>query len=705
MKNNHIHLKRLAAISLVVVMCLSALPMLAPSAAAASEPGNKGGYVVITFDDGMKSVYDYALPIMSAAGIPGTAFVITDLIGSTHEVSPGNPRPCMSSAELLDLQSRGWEIGSHSATHADFTSITIEQARDEFSRSKSTLEGLGISVDSFAYPYGSFNSNTVETGTEYYKRQRSTYDSITSALYMRDYSPGIPLVGTMQPTSNEAAYAAIDRAIETDSVTVLLYHGLMPDGNLATTGYSNLHDIVNYIATKQQSHGLQAITFRDLPSRAIDTYVWDGEGQNALASNPDNWYRISQEGTITNNAPLQPDAHYVFNKTNKAATWDLDASTNTVHSVTVAPGYNNTITLMAEMGISTGGFTWADARKAASLDGNNRGITSAGDVVVMQDSDGRLSLNTIHLTMSGEDAVLWCYPLTLFKSINVTEGSTIRVENAVVGIDAGSGLRIGVDAEVEIGKGYLQFRNYGDSEYQNSGRITSSGGEFIITHNVINRALPPLGMVDAPVEIRQHPTDTVDRVVWLESDIVLTNTLTVYSRASSELTLSLNDHAVHASSIVTRNGAAIMGGNGTIVTTIWDTSDGQWDAQQSTVVLHDRGSAVLAPGQSFHRLQVASDDGRTASWNMTTAGVVSPTVTGLRSGNYLWYLDGVEQGEVKAGKDGTIALSYVSTGLHTLEVKPTQMTEAMDGLAAAVGIIAVLAVLGGLFTMLGRLKF
>lgn len=35
MKNNHTHLKRLAAISLVVVMCLSALPMLAPSASAA----------------------------------------------------------------------------------------------------------------------------------------------------------------------------------------------------------------------------------------------------------------------------------------------------------------------------------------------------------------------------------------------------------------------------------------------------------------------------------------------------------------------------------------------------------------------------------------------------------------------------------------------------------------------------------------------
>jgi photosystem II stability/assembly factor-like uncharacterized protein len=39
MKNDHTHLTRLAAISLVVVMCLSALPMLAPPAAAASDGG------------------------------------------------------------------------------------------------------------------------------------------------------------------------------------------------------------------------------------------------------------------------------------------------------------------------------------------------------------------------------------------------------------------------------------------------------------------------------------------------------------------------------------------------------------------------------------------------------------------------------------------------------------------------------------------
>jgi hypothetical protein len=154
---------------------------------------------------------------------------------------------------------------------------------------------------------------------------------------------------------------------------------------------------------------------------------------------------------------------------------------------------------------------------------------------------------------------------------------------------------------------------------------------------------------------------------------------------------------------------AMLGGEGVIRTAAWDSSAGSWTPEDSTVVLSDGGTVKLAPGQSFNRLEIASDDGRSASWNMTATGAQAPIVTGLKSGSYLWYLDGVEQGEIEADKDGTIALSYVSTGLHTLEVKPTSMTEAMDGLTAAVGIVVVLAVLGGVLGMLGtafgRLKF
>ena len=101
-------------------------------------------------------------------------------------------------------------------------------------------------------------------------------------------------------------------------------------------------------------------------------------------------------------------------------------------------------------------------------------------------------------------------------------------------------------------------------------------------------------------------------------------------------------------------------GNGTIRTMSWDSTAGTI-LDGTTLILSDGGTVKLAPGQSFDALYIDSADGRTASWTMTATGAQAPIVTGLKSGSYLWYLDGVEQGEVKADKDGTIALSYWST--------------------------------------------
>ena len=147
MKNNHTRLTRLAAISLCLVMCLSALAVLAPSASAAdpievgAQAGVQGGYVCITFDDGYKSVYDVALPALSAHGMVATAYVITDYIGGTFI-----DQQCMSAAELQALQAAGWEIGSHSLDHSKIAALSTEDAIAQFRDSKAALEALGLDV-------------------------------------------------------------------------------------------------------------------------------------------------------------------------------------------------------------------------------------------------------------------------------------------------------------------------------------------------------------------------------------------------------------------------------------------------------------------------------------------------------------------------------------------------------------------------------
>jgi len=182
------------------------------------------------------------------------------------------------------------------------------------------------------------------------------------------------------------------------------------------------------------------------------------------------------------------------------------------------------------------------------------------------------------------------------------------------------------------------------------------------------------------------------------------------SHATHTLTLDAAGYDLMPSALTVGTNAILLGGDGTITTSAWDSFDGTWDPEGSTVVLRDGGSARLAYGQSFNRLEIASEDRRTATCSILASGTIAPIVTGLDAGkDYLWYLDGVEQGEVKADEHGTIALSYTSTGLHSLEVKPTQMTIAMDGMSAAIGIIVALAVLGGVLGMVGtafgRIKF
>ena len=175
MKNNHTHLTRLAAISLVLMLCLSVVPFMAPSASAAEDvtplgtSGGGRGYVAITFDDGLREIYDNAAPVMEAAGIPGTAFITTDWIGST---SSGG-RPVMTAEEILDLQDRGWEIGSHGVSHAKLSEIPYEDAVDELVNSKAALESIGIDCTSFAFPHSAGNVATYDAAWDTYERLRS----------------------------------------------------------------------------------------------------------------------------------------------------------------------------------------------------------------------------------------------------------------------------------------------------------------------------------------------------------------------------------------------------------------------------------------------------------------------------------------------------------------------------------------------------
>lgn len=116
--------------------------------------------VVITFDDGYKDNYTYALPILEKYGFTATVFVVVNTIGSVNKfdlgVQPVNQM--MSWSELRDMASRGIDIWSHTMDHPHLSGLPQDKALYQIKESKAALEkGLGLPVKYFCYPYGSYN--------------------------------------------------------------------------------------------------------------------------------------------------------------------------------------------------------------------------------------------------------------------------------------------------------------------------------------------------------------------------------------------------------------------------------------------------------------------------------------------------------------------------------------------------------------------
>jgi peptidoglycan/xylan/chitin deacetylase (PgdA/CDA1 family) len=110
--------------------------------------------VVITFDDGYRTFWNVAVPILEQYRFPATVFVITGLVGGPNY---------LTWEQLRQLPGMGFELGAHTVTHPDLRRLSGARLRQEIAGSRQALEReTGQSVLFFCYPSGRYSAETVE---------------------------------------------------------------------------------------------------------------------------------------------------------------------------------------------------------------------------------------------------------------------------------------------------------------------------------------------------------------------------------------------------------------------------------------------------------------------------------------------------------------------------------------------------------------
>jgi len=112
----------------------------------------------ITFDDGYRNVYQYALPVLSALGFSATNYFVVNQVDGANvwDRDKGIPSSSlMSKSEMQEWIAAGNEAGSHTLDHVHLPDISPELAEYQILQSRLELERLlGVEVSAFCYPYG-----------------------------------------------------------------------------------------------------------------------------------------------------------------------------------------------------------------------------------------------------------------------------------------------------------------------------------------------------------------------------------------------------------------------------------------------------------------------------------------------------------------------------------------------------------------------
>lgn len=140
--------------------------------------------VVLTFDDGYADFYSVAWPVLRQHQFAAVSYVVSGFLGT-----PGY----ITAEQVAELDHAGIEIGAHTVTHVDLTTVQAAEVGHQVADSKSALEQiLNHPVLDFCYPSGRHNAAVVKAV------QAAGFDTATTTQF-----------GTAESTDNRYVWPRV----------------------------------------------------------------------------------------------------------------------------------------------------------------------------------------------------------------------------------------------------------------------------------------------------------------------------------------------------------------------------------------------------------------------------------------------------------------------------------------------------------------
>ena len=175
------------------------------------------GMASFSFDDGLEGQYLHARPVLRAARVNGTFYLISDALGwGETNLSP---------AQAKTLVAEGDEIGNHTRDHADLASLPADEVDAEFAQAQAAIKAqVGVTPTTCAYPYGSSNETVRAIAAKYLRGCRGTAAGTLTRSTLQPFD--LLTFYVHSDTTAADVRAAAAAAVAGKTWVIFVYHGV-----------------------------------------------------------------------------------------------------------------------------------------------------------------------------------------------------------------------------------------------------------------------------------------------------------------------------------------------------------------------------------------------------------------------------------------------------------------------------------------------